>query len=44
MFQQLLHENHEFSSNLIMSHEAHFHSCGLVNKQYYRFWALEQPS
>jgi len=30
-FQQLLHENHEFMSNLIMSNEQHFHLCGVVN-------------
>lgn len=27
-----------------MSDEAHFHLCGVVNKQNYRFWASEQPS
>jgi len=43
-FQQLLHENHELVSNLILSDEAHFHLCGAVNKQNYRFWASEQPS
>jgi hypothetical protein len=43
-FQQLLHENHEFMSNLLMSDEAHFHLCGVVNKQNYRFWASEKPS
>jgi len=32
MYQQLLHENHEFMSNLIMSDEARFHLCGVVNK------------
>lgn len=39
IFQQLLHENHEFSSNLIMSN---LQLCGVDNKQNYCFWASEQ--
>jgi len=44
MCQQLLHENHEVLSNLIVSDEAHFRLCGVVNKQNCRFRASEQLS
>jgi len=44
MFQQLLHENLEVIFNLIKSDEAHFHLCGVVNKENHHFGATEQPS
>lgn len=37
------HEEDNFSSKIIMSDEAHFHLCGYVNKQNYRFWGTENP-
>ena len=30
-------------STLLMTDEAHFHLSGYVNKQNYRYWALENP-
>lgn len=33
----------DFPTKIIMSDEAHFHLCGYVNKQNYRFWGTENP-
>jgi hypothetical protein len=39
----LAHAEDDFSSKFTMSDEAHFHLCGYVNKQNYRFWGTENP-
>lgn len=42
--QQLLHANYEVLYNLITLGKAHFHLCGVFNKQNYHFRDSEQPS
>jgi hypothetical protein len=38
-----MEDDEDFIHNLFMSDEAHFHLSGFVNKQNFRYWAIENP-
>jgi len=40
----LIKEDEDLVNNIWMSDEAHFHLCGFVNKQNFRYWSQANPS
>jgi hypothetical protein len=40
---QLINQNQELVSNLLMSDEAHFHLSGFVNEQNFHYWSATNP-